>query len=129
MFLTLLFTLLNLILALTETYAIRVRSFDLAPVLIMIAAQHGESVLLAALLINLPYAVLNPQKLRFLWATLPASILCGYLALLIPNLFLLVLLYHGLLALVALLLGGLGGGYLLFAAVNLAANLVVARFA
>jgi len=128
MLLTLFLTLVNLLLALLELYAIRLKSFDLAPILTIIAARHGESILLAALLINLPYAVLNPQKLRFLWATLPLTILIGYLALLIKNSLLLILLYHGLLAAIALLVGAFGGGYLLFTVVNMAANLIVARF-
>ena len=128
MLLTIALTIINLLLAILETRVLRIQSFDIAPIAIVILAQHGEGVILGALLVSAPYAALSLHKFRFLWVTLPLTILIGYLALLLPNPYMLVALYHAILALVAFFMNMLFGNYLVFAGINVVTNLAVARF-
>lgn len=127
MLLTLALTGINLLLAVVEMKFLRIQSLDIAPIGIIILAQQGEGIILGSLFLAAPYAALNPHKLRFLWATLPLTILIGYLALAIESAYILLVLYHLILAGVALLIGLLTGSYLLFAGVNFVSNFVVAR--
>jgi hypothetical protein len=101
--------------------------FDLTPFAIVMIAHSGDSILFGALILTLSYSFTSLKKLSFLWLTVPATIITGYLALLIPSPFALVLLYHVLCAVPALFLGFLGFRYGLFVFVNLGLNLAAAR--
>ncbi len=129
MWLTLLFGLLNLGLSLIGRRIFRLPGFDLTPLGIILIAQHGESILFGALVLTVAFSAVSPGRLRFLWLTLPATLIVGYLALAVPNLLLLLLLYHIICAVCAFFLRFFGFRYTLFVLVNLCLNLVGARVA
>lgn len=128
MWLILLFTLLNVGLSLLGHKVFRLPGFDLTPLGIILIAQNGESVLLGTFFLTAAFSFHSLKKVRYLWLTVPATLIVGYLALVIPSLLLLLLIYHLICAVCALLLGFFGFRYFTFVLSNLAVNLVGLRF-
>ncbi len=123
------FGLLNLLVSFAGARLFRLPGFDLVPSGVVLLAWRGESVLLAALLLAAGYLLPAPQRLRHLWMVFPATLLTGYLALLLPHALLLLLFYHAIGFVLALLSRALGPRYLLFFLVNFSLNLFVLRLA
>lgn len=129
MWFTLLFALLNLPLSFFGTKVLRLPGFDLTPAAIILCAWHGENVFVAALLLTASYAVFSLTELRLLWLTLPLTIGLGYLALAVHNAIALIILYHVIAGVAALLLGLFGVRYALFVVVNASLSFALVRIA
>lgn len=121
------FGIANIILSFIGKRLFKTGGFDLTPFAIILIAQAGDSILFGALILTLSYSFTSLKKLSFLWLTVPATIITGFLALLIPSTYALVLIYHVLCAVPALFLGFFGFRYGMFVVVNLGLNLGVAR--
>ncbi len=126
MLLTLLVALGNGLFALGGRKLLKLPGFDITPVAVILLARAGEPVLLASLLLTVAYS-LSIDRVRYLWLTLPATILIGYLSLTLPGVYGLLLLYHVLCFVIALLAGFFGPRYTLFVIINLGVNIIAAR--
>lgn len=88
---------------------------------------NGSSVLFPAFVLALSYAIVDVRDLQYLWITMPATMIIGYAALLIPNLYILVLLYHILGASVNYALQRFDVKYAIFIMMNIATNFMMIR--
>ncbi len=129
MLLTLALGLLNFAFALVGKRLLKLPGFDLTPLAIILLARAGENVWVGALVLNAALAATSWKHLKYLWLSLPATIIVGLLAGLVPGFILLFLVYHVVTILPAFLLGLFGTHYFLFVLVNLGVNLAGARIA
>lgn len=127
MWLTLLFGLVNAVMSFFGNRVVKFSGFDIAPAGIIILAWRGENVLFAALILTLSYSFVSLREMRYLWLTLPLTILIGYLALAVHSALLLIVLYHVIGLLAALALGYFGFRYVIFILLNASLNLLLAR--
>ncbi len=127
MWLILLFALLNAAFGFFGRHVIKFSGFELTPVAIAICAWHGENVLLAGLFLPVAYACTSVYDLKYLWITIPAAIIVGFLALAVHNAYLLLVVYHLLGLSVAYVFTYLDVKYFLFVLVNVAMNIGLAR--
>lgn len=127
MWLTLLLGAINFAVALFGRKLLRLPGFDITPFAMILLAQSGENILFGALVLTVAFAQSSMKRLRYLWLTLPATILIGYLALVVPSAVMLLLIYHLVCFLFAFLLGFFGFRYLLFLMVNMGLNLALVR--
>ena len=128
MWLVLLLGLVNALMSFIGNRIIHFSGFDIAPVGVLICVWHGENVFFSSLVLVLSYSVVSPKELRYLWITLPVTLLLGFLAPVIPNAYLLIILYHIIGVLAALLFQYFGAKYVMFILMNLSLNFIVARF-
>ena len=126
MLLALLLALANGALAFVGSRVFRVPGVDINPLAIILIARHGDSVLFGALLLTLATLV-SLSRAKYLWLTLPATVLIGYLALAVPSTVVLLIAYHLVCGISAFFLGFFGYRYGLFVLVNLGLNLLLAR--
>jgi len=124
MWLTLLFGALNAGLAFLGRKALRFPGLDIAPAAMIFLAGKGENVLFAALVLGLSFSFFSLREMRFLWLSLPLLVVVGYLALAVPNGYLLVAVYEALSLLAAFFLSMFGFRYAVFILTNFATNLV-----
>ncbi len=127
MWLTLLFGLVNACLSYLGNRMVRFSGFDIAPAGIIILASRGEGVLFPALVLTASYSIVSPKELRYLWLTLPLTILIGYLSFVVPYPAALIVLYHLIGFAFAYNLGYFGASYVMFMAINGGLNLAVAH--
>lgn len=127
MLLTLLFGLINAVMSFVGDRVFKFSGFDIAPAAIVICAWHGENILFSSLVLTLSYSFVTVKEMRYLWITLPATILIGYLALVIPNGYILLAIYHVVGLSAAYLFEYFGVNYMLFIGINVAVNVVVLR--
>jgi len=129
MWITLLFVIINALLSFLGNRFIKFSAFDISPAAIVIIAMHGESVLLGAILVPLAYVLLHPKDFRYLWLVFPLVLLIGYVTSLVPNPFLLIIIYHLIGGIVAFFLQYFDVRYVMFILVNLSMNFIIVRFA
>ncbi len=127
MLLTLALGLLNAGISFIGNRLFRFSGFDIAPAGIIFLAARGENILFASLVLTLSYSLFKLRELRFLWLTLPFTIAIGFLSLIVPNALALIVLYHLVGVVFALLFGYFGVGYAMFMMINITTNLVIAR--
>ena len=127
MLLTLLMTLLNVGFTFIRKTAISVPGLDINPIAMIIIAQQGENIILGALFVVAAHAVPDLKGGRYLYLALPSMIIVGFLALVIQNVFLLLLTYHLIIGLIAFFLGQMSSRHIIFAMTNLAVNLIIGR--
>ncbi len=127
MLLLILFAAANVALGFFGRNVIKFSGFDISPAAIAILAWHGQSIILGAFVLTISYTVWSWRDVRYLWLTLPVTILVGYLALLIPNIYILVAIYHVIGGLANYGLQNFDFKYLMYVLTNLAANFTVAR--
>lgn len=127
MWLLVLFLLLNVALALFGRHIIRFSAFEISPAAIAILAWHGDNIIVGSLVLTVAYACTSVYDLRYLWLTLPLTILVGYLSLGIHNLFVLIVLYHVIGGAINFFLQRLDTKYVMFILANVTVNFMVAR--
>jgi hypothetical protein len=101
--------------------------FEISPFAIGYLVTNGSSVLLPGFLLPLSYAIVDVRDLTYLWITLPATVLIGYLALIMPNLYFLVIAYHTIGAFVNYWMQRLDVKYVIFIMMNVAINFMMIR--
>lgn len=94
MLVTISLALLNILINFLGTRIIRVPGFDITPIGIIAIARAGESVLLGAILLILGYCLVKPDRFAWIWMQIPLALLTGYLALVIMNPYVLILVYE-----------------------------------
>lgn len=124
---TILVALINALFTFFRRFVLPFPGLDINAIGIIIVALQGESILLGALLLVIAHAFLNLASTRYLYLALPAMIATGYLALVIPNVYLLLIVYHLILGAIAIVTASFSARHLLFAMVNLLVNLAGAR--
>ncbi len=122
-----LFIVLNVLLAFLGRYVFHFSAFEISPAAIAILAWNGNNIVVSALFLNVAYAATGVKDLRFLWLVLPVTILVGYLALLIHNLFAIIIAYHVIGALVNYALQRFDLKYVLYMGMNAVANIMLAK--
>ncbi|MBR9692449.1 hypothetical protein GOV07_00780 [Candidatus Woesearchaeota archaeon] len=127
MLLTLLFGLVNFGVTFFGRRFVKLPGFDLTPIGMIILARAGENIFFAALVLTVAYSFPKIGKMRYLWLTVPATILIGFLAVVVENVFLLLAIYHVVCFVFALLIGFFGFRYFIFVLVNFGLNFAVAR--
>lgn len=127
MWLILLFVLINLPIGFVGNKILKVPGFDITMIAIIILARAGENILLSAIILTVAFSFFSINRLKYLWLTVPATILVGYLSLVIPGVFMLFIIYHLVCLLCAFLIGFFGPRYIFFVMVNLGINLAIAR--
>lgn len=127
MLLTLLLTVLNTAVTWVGSYLIRLPGFDLTPIGIYLIAQGGESILVGAVLLNASYILPKPNRLGWAWLQFPSTVALGYVALVAPNPYLIIGLYHAISITAGLALQMFDGKYLTYTLVNISLCFAVAR--
>jgi len=127
MLLTLLFAAINGFIAFFGKKLFRMQGWDIVPFSIVFLAWRGENIVIAALLLCLSYAFTSAKALRFLWFSFPLTIIVGLLSLIIPNMLLLILIYHAISLGIALVTSTFGPRYTMFMFTNLAMNILAWR--
>ncbi len=127
MWLLLTFTLLNMALGFLGRHILRFSAFDISPAGVAILVWQGNPIILSSLFLSVGYAATSVYDIRYLWLTLPVTILVGLCAKVLPSLILLILLYHLIGALVNWFLQNFNAKYALYIMMNIAVNVMVAR--
>jgi len=127
MWLLILFVLVNGCLSFIGSRVLKFSAFDVSPSVVPILVWTGHNPLVSSLVLVLSYTVVTPEDFRFVGVTLPVTILIAYLAFLIPNTFVLIILYHILSGAVAFVLQYLSVRYIMFILMNVAVNFLIAR--
>lgn len=127
MLLSLLFGLCNAGMSFLGNRVVGFSAFDLSASLVPIAVWNNEHPLFAASVMVFSYTVIDARQFRYLWITLPATILVAYLAIPINNIYILTLIYHGLGALAAYTFQYFSTKYWMFMLMNIGVNFLVAR--
>lgn len=125
MLLTIVFGVLNLLLSTLGFRLLRLPGCDLTPAGVIILSSRGENIILAAFILPICAVIGSPQELKYLWLTIPATMLVGFLSLVFPSPVALVILYHLVCGAFAYGFGFLGGRYLLFVIINVALNITL----
>lgn len=123
MLLTLGFGFLNALLSFIGDRLVRFSGFDLAPGAIIILGMRGDSIFWGAIILVLAYSLVTPKELRYIWLTLPLTMAIGFLALLFPFPSTLIIIYHIIGLIMALLLRYFGFRYVIFMIINISLNL------
>lgn len=127
MLLTILFCLVNVLFGFFGRHIIKFSGFEISPAAIAILAWHGESVLFGGLLLPVSYALSSWRDMRYVWLTIPVTLLIGFLAGFIHNIYVLAIIYHIIGAFVNYFLQSLDVKYIMYILMNLAMNFSFAR--
>lgn|GEM_PF-2469963 len=127
MWLLLFLTLINMGMGFIGRHIIRFSGFDIAPAAVAIAVWNGSGPILSSLFLSVGYSVTSVYDMRYLWLTLPLTIMVAYLSYLIPNIYVLVILYHLIGGTVNWFIQHFDTKYFLFILMNVAMNFTVAR--
>lgn len=127
MLLTLLFAAINGTIAFFGKKIFKMQGWDIVPFSIVFLAWRGENIAIAALLLCLSYAFTSTKALRFLWFSFPLTMIIGLLALIIPNMLVLIIIYHVVSLGIALVTSTFGARYIMFMFTNLAMNIAAWR--
>lgn len=127
MWLTIAFGIINAVMSFIGNRLIKFSGFDIAPSAVAILVWHGEHPLFAAVVLVLSYSLISPKELRYLWITLPVTILLAYLAGAIHSIYVLTIIYHIIGLVSAVVFQYFGAKYMVFILMNMATNFMVAR--
>ncbi len=118
---------LTLIVSCIGTYALSMPGFDLTLIGVIIAANSGENILLASILLTLAYMLPKPTRLVYFIQYALFAWLAGYIAAAFNMTSLPIFLFHALLAGWDLFVRGFTGGYLMNALINIGWSLFLVR--
>jgi len=127
MFFTLLLGVINTVLSCIGFRWFKLSGLDIVPVAMMLIAVRGDSILFGALVMTISTAIVGLAKIKYLWLTVPATLAVGYLALVMPNLIVLLIVYHLICLVFAIFMQFFGVRYILFILLNVGLNLFVGR--